>query len=366
VDVSERPIPDVELQFLAELLTARSDDFAHRAAEHLLAKHPSIARRYGHLAYEKWRDSLSGRLVELSAAINANSPALFTSQIAWSKVAFAARKVPLSDLTASLESLRDSIRRELDPGDAKVIDLYVDEAMHAVLHAPTTVPAALSVGTPHGRLAASYLVAILEGDRRRASQGVIDAIRRGLALEDVYLHVLKPVQCELGRMWHLGEITVAEEHFATATTQMVMAQALMYSTPKPSNGKTMLAASVDGNNHDLGVRMVADFFELDGWRVIYLGPSVPADDILAAVIDYHVDLVALSASMPSHLRQIEDAVRVIRSSAGPSGPKIMVGGFAFSAAPSMWRTTGADAFGADVTDSVRAGNALVGLGPMHG
>ena len=68
-------------------------------------------------------------------------------------------------------------------------------------------------------------------------------------------------------MWLANEINVAEEHFASHTTKMVMAQLLPHATIQPSNGKTMLAAAVAGNQHDIGLQAVADFFEMDGWGV---------------------------------------------------------------------------------------------------
>ena len=76
--------------------------------------------------------------------------------------------------------------------------------------------------TAEGRLASEYLLAVLEGDRRRASHVILDTVDGGRAIRDVYLQVLLPAQREVGRMWLVGEVNVAEEHFASATTKMVM------------------------------------------------------------------------------------------------------------------------------------------------
>ncbi len=46
----------------------------------------------------------------------------------------------------------------------------------------------------------------------------------GRSVGELYLNVLLPAQAELGRMWLAGEINVAEEHFASQATRMVMAQ----------------------------------------------------------------------------------------------------------------------------------------------
>ena len=72
----------------------------------------------------------------------------------------------------------------------------------------------------------SCLLALLEGDRRRARELVFAANGMELSIPRKYLEVLLPAQSEIGRMWLANEITVAEEHFATATTRSAMAQLL--------------------------------------------------------------------------------------------------------------------------------------------
>src|SRR5262249_31800717 len=160
------------------------------------------------------------------------------------------------------------------------VNLYFDAASERVdsncCGCGQSGSAPLSADTPEGRLGASYLLALLEGDRLHASRLITDAAKAGMPVSHNYLCVLWPLLKELGRMWELAEIDVAEEHFATATTGMVMAQLYPYLERKKSNGRTVVAATVEGNQHELGVRMVADFFEMAGWRAVYLGSGVPA------------------------------------------------------------------------------------------
>ena len=89
---------------------------------------------------------------------------------------------------------------------------------------PAGLAKRMTAATPEEKLATEYLVAILEGDRRKAGRLILQAANEGRSISDLYFLVLQPAQEELGRMWVLDEINVAEEHFATATTRMVMAQ----------------------------------------------------------------------------------------------------------------------------------------------
>jgi len=364
--VAPFPLRTDQHQFLAQLLWARQQELGERAAWHLVRHFPQSAGRYGPVPAEHWRDQLSCRIGELAAAIDTARPEIFANQLAWAKVAFAARGVPIEDLESALASLRATIVPEVDPDDVPLVEHALQVAQARLRDGPTEVPSRLSVDSKHHRLAAEYLLAILQGDRMRAGRVVVGAVSsQQINVPEAYTEIFVPVQKELGRMWHMGEVNVAEEHFSTATTLMVMSQILPMAKVSPSNGHVMLAASVETNSHDLGLRMVADFFELAGWRVVYLGASVPAEDLAIAVRDFQADLVALSAALPVHLRAVEDTIAVLRDSSERSAKsgkpvKIIVGGNAFLDAPDTWRLFGADGFARNATEAVELGNRLVG------
>ena len=167
-------------------------------------------------------------------------------------------------------------------------------------------------------------------------------------------------------MWLTGEINVAEEHFASQTTKTVMGQLLSRAQPRPPNGKTVLAAAVAGNQHDIGLCAVADFFEMAGWRTIQLGADVPIGDLVQAVECFDVDLLALSASLNVQLETVKSTIRAVRS--GPRGGevKILVGGLAFADGGSLATEMGADGCASDPDEAVRLGCQLVGLAPEVG
>lgn len=353
-----------EQQFAGQFIAFSAGELAEQATSDLLLQKPDFQRRYKPQPDLKWRENLAARLADLAAALNAGRPEIFANQVAWSRSAFAARRVPVDDLRASLEVLWRTTSAAAAPEDRPSIDAAFTRALERLDSAPDELPTELTANTPHGRTAAAYLLAILEGDRLGASRVVLDAAKAGkLTLRDAYLDVFRPVQLELGRMWHMNEITVAEEHFATATTQMVMAQLLPLAQRKPQDGRVMIAASVQGNAHDLGVRFVADFFELAGWRAIYLGPNVPVEDLVLAVQDFGAHLVALSATMPVQLRAAEDTVAALSRSDLDHKPKVMLGGRAFADCPDLWKTFGADGFAVDPDDAVRVADTLVPVPP---
>ena len=77
------------------------------------------------------------------------------------------------------------------------------------------------------------------------------------------------------RYWQMNRLTVAQEHYCTAATQMIMSQLYPYIFEGERNGRVLVATCVAENLHEIGVRMVTDFFEMDGWDTFYLGANVP-------------------------------------------------------------------------------------------
>jgi methanogenic corrinoid protein MtbC1 len=264
-----------------------------------------------------------------------------------------------------LTVLKRVLAEELPASTQELAIRYLDEAIAAFDEQPEDVSATLLPDTPYGRLASAYLLALLEGDRRRATRVIADAIDRPERVRDLYIHVLLPAQREIGRMWLTGEINVAEEHFASHTTRMMMARLLLDAPLQPPNGKTLLAAAVAGNRHDIGLQAVADFFEMAGWRTIQLGADVPIGDLVQAAECFEADLLALSATLHVQLEAVKSAIQAVRSGQRGKVIKILVGGLAFADSGTLPAETGADGYAADLDDAVRLGGELVGLTPGH-
>jgi len=347
--------------FLARLLSQGNRSLAAYAANELLAAYPEAKAGFGPDPLSGWQNWLASRLDELAAAVAVEQPAIFTAQVQWAKAVLAARGFSTEYYRASLQSLGDVLSRELPENAHPLAAEYLAKALAAFDGEAAELTSQLPPDSPEGRLAAEYLLAVLEGDRRRASRLILDAVDRGQSVRDLYLRVLLPAQQEVGRMWLVGEINIAEEHFASATTKMVIAQLLRRAKFAPPNGKTMLAAAVAGNQHDIGLQAVANFFEMDGWRTIQLGANVPIGDLVQAVECFEADLLGLSASQATQFETLRTTIAEVRRCERGDQVKVLVGGFAFGSTAGMSEQLGADGLGADPIDAVQQGRQLVGL-----
>jgi MerR family transcriptional regulator, light-induced transcriptional regulator len=201
----------------------------------------------------------------------------------------------------------------------------------------------------------AYLGAALDGDPGTARRVLDEAMDAGLAARDVYLGILQPALYEVGVRWERAEISVAQEHLATATTQSLMArlsERLADGAHATRRGRAVVACPAD-ELHQVGSRMVADFLEADGWDVAYLGPVTPPAEVarIAARDGRAADVVALSAALPERLPDVAEACAALR--ALDRVPFVLVGGQAFAGDRGRARRVGADAFAGDAAEAVR-------------
>lgn len=349
--------------FLARLLRTGAGAYAGYACSELLEG--ETEGHGGTVSFRLWQKCLAERVSELAAAVAARRPTLFVSQVHWARAMLAGRGVAPERFQAALIRLKNVLQRELPETVQALSSSYLDQAINSLAARPEEAENRLVANTPHGHLASTYLLALLKGDRKRARQVIQGALDANESVPDMYRHVLLPAQRELGRMWLAGEINVAEEHFASHTTKMVMGQLLGRADFQAPNGKTLMAAAVHGNEHDIGLYAVADFFEMAGWRIVQLGAQVPVDDMVQAVECFDVDLLALSAALHVHIHAVKATIEAVRDGGQGKDVKILLGGGAFTMAPRLPVEIGADAYARDVDEAVRIGNQLVGLPPAE-
>lgn len=345
-------------RFAFEVLEAGGSGYAAAAAHTLIDRQSVLAEKYGAEGAALWKSFMMQAVAELAAAVRFDRPELFAAAVGWLHGAFLARGVQTQDLRVALQALHSTLDAEL-PENAREPVLRCTQAALSVLEAsPPASTSALDPADPCGRLALRYLAECLEGRFESATAIILDEARLTLGRAATYLRVLMPAQREIGRMWHAGEIGVAEEHAVSSTTQR-MAVLLSAAEPRASTGKTVLTASVAGDAHDIGIAAVADIFRAAGWRCVALGANVPVGEIAEAAEIFRADLVALSATLTSQLPTLEDSIAAVR--ALELDIKILVGGRALSHAPGLWHEIGADSYAESPEDAVEQGASLLGL-----
>lgn len=321
-------------------------------------RNPSFHDRYGAMGRAKCVQDVAYNLSYLAAAISANSPVLFTKYIEWVKVLFAGLHIPLHELAESLELSCSVLGRRFPDADGTVSG-FIARGLKQLDLDPELISSFLDGGQPLSELGREYFDLLRHGDRAGATRLILDAAAQGTSLKDMYLQVFQPSQRELGRLWQTNQMSVAEEHFCTAATQLVMAQLYPQIFNAKRNGRRLVAACVGGELHELGLRMVSDFFEMEGWDTYYLGSSTPASSVVRAVIDRKADLLVISTTIPFNVRLVRDLIDLTRAADPEHRVKILVGGYPFNLDPELWRRVGADGSAADASQAVALADDLM-------
>lgn len=137
-------------------------------------------------------------------------------------------------------------------------------------------------------------------------------------------HVVAPLALKVGELWRGGELTAADEHFASAAIRGFL---IRNSKPYALDGgtPTIVIGTPAGQLHELGAVIIAAAANDMGWRVTYLGSSLPAMEIAGAAIRNQACVVALSIVFPGDdpnlPRDLENLRKLL-----PAEVKLLLGG----------------------------------------
>jgi MerR family transcriptional regulator, light-induced transcriptional regulator len=292
-----------------------------RVTEAMFSRHPEWTARFGAAGRVRCTEDGRHHLSFLAGAVQAGSAELFGDYIGWAAAMLEARHLDRTHLAEHLDLLRDDVLGGLaGPGVALVRACF--EAAQQRLG----VPAEPDEPPPDGRtpLRLAYLSAALAGNRFAAYAAVTEALSAGWPVVDVYRQLLLQAQRRLGELWSRGEISVAQEHCASAITQWTLARLHPTIPPAgPSRGRVLITG-VEGELHGLPANFVADLLQLDGWEVIYLGTHLPTSAILSSVAQHRPSIVGISTTIVGNLPRTVTLVGALRASA-PSA-RIVLGG----------------------------------------
>jgi methanogenic corrinoid protein MtbC1 len=162
-------------------------------------------------------------------------------------------------------------------------------------------------------LTKDFLEAILKGDRTQASNIVNQALADKEKINNIYENIIKPALYKVGEMWESGIISVATEHLASAIVESVLNELYYSVVAKTKNNKTVVATAVENEVHQIGIKMVSDIFEINGWNVHYLGANTPSGELLKYIDLINPAVIALSVSIDFHLDELKKLITMIKS-----------------------------------------------------
>lgn len=170
-------------------------------------------------------------------------------------------------------------------------------------------------------------------DKAGAVRAALAAVDAGeIGVRALYAGVLSPLMVDVGAAWQAGGTRVWEEHLAAGAVRTIVEA--LYPTVRrladaaAPTGRSVLLACPPNEGHDLGLRMLADLFDLAGWRTYLLGPDCPGPEIATAAEALGVDLIVLSSS--THFHRVRVRALLDELHARLPGVRVVVGGPAFA------------------------------------
>ncbi|HEU4974760.1 MAG TPA: cobalamin-dependent protein [Baekduia sp.] len=154
----------------------------------------------------------------------------------------------------------------------------------------------------------AYRAALLARDAPRAHAVIEEALAAGAEVLDVHVEVLAPAMTEIGHLWSLDQISIAQEHFATEVTAQLLGALAPDRRVPPTQGRLAIVSGTPAEQHVLGPRMVADLLQRAGWEVLALGGDTPPDDLVELAEAECPDLVALSTSTAGRLPGVQETL----------------------------------------------------------
>ena len=358
-----------ELTFLNKRIMEKNDSLNKKLVDlkstlpaTILADHfklrPDMAQRYSSHQKENFQKDVAWILSFLAEAVWAGQPVLFEEFVSWLKTFLSSVKVPMKDVAESFELIKNRINEVCSEEENELINPFLTKAVLILL----SEDQAISIPTMDNHLspfAQNYLDNLLKGDRNSALSLVLNEVKGGVPVKEIYIQVFQPVQYEIGRLWQTNKISVAQEHFCTGATQLVMSQLYPFMFTGEKKSKKMVTTCVPGELHEMGARMVTDFFEMQGWDTYYLGANMPIESVVRYISEIKPQCLAISATMTFHVSAVEEMIRKIRLSPDVSPDLIiLVGGYPFKVAEGLWASIGADGYAPSASEAIDLANKL--------
>jgi MerR family transcriptional regulator, light-induced transcriptional regulator len=163
---------------------------------------------------------------------------------------------------------------------------------------------------------------LVDAVHRSDVQAVRATVEQSLTLESpgtAFTEVLAPALVDIGERWRTGDLTVAQEHLASAAVTGAL-QRLVADRRGNVRGVAVLACA-PGERHEIGLLMLAVLLHADGWQLAYLGPDTPVGEAVELAELLGASALCFSATIEEHARALE---RELASTRVPC--QVLVGG----------------------------------------
>ena len=121
-----------------------------------------------------------------------------------------------------------------------------------------------------------------------------------LPVDRLVSEVVSPLMKLVGERWHGGTLSIAQEHMTSSILRNLLGGLVRLRTSSTPS-QLILFATPSGELHEFGILASAMLAVADGFEVLYLGPSLPAREIVTAAerTSPRAVVIGIKASAPT-------------------------------------------------------------------
>lgn len=159
----------------------------------------------------------------------------------------------------------------------------------------------------------NFLESLLSGNKANCSALVKQYLAINPSIMDLYEEILKKALYSVGVLWETNKISVATEHLATAITEGILNELFEQIISNKRCNKKVLVTCVENEAHQVGIKMVADVFEMNGWESFFIGTGIPTKELIRSVHEIKPDVVAISLSVYFNYSRLLNMLKKMRA-----------------------------------------------------
>ncbi len=323
----------------------------------IMESNPDLKNLIGHNSFSMMYDNHMNHAEFMSNVFKLNDFTLMVKIVLWAYRIYSVQGFSHEYFTLQLKAWSKAVDRYLEPENSREINIVYEWIIdnHQLL---TEASQEDSCNTEEctsnwEKLKTPFLNSLIEGNSSQSLKIASDNVLTSTDLSDFYLKVIQPSMYKIGLLWEKGNISVAQEHLASAIVARVMSSLYpRFSVIDYSKEKAIVTAAPN-EYHEIGPRMVADLLEIDGWDVDYIGANVPARDIIDISLDKKPMFIAISVGMPFNLVRAQELIEAIRKQPVLDETKIMLGGYSLATHPRIRELMIVDSCGGSAQEAVK-------------
>jgi methanogenic corrinoid protein MtbC1 len=306
------------------------------------------------LTYNKITEYIYYILEYIAASIELDEDRIIIDYLYWLKKMLKNNGIPEDFLERNLEGLNHMIFKHVrNKKIARILNKAINDLENNKSLTVNSEPSNYLMDE-----AQQYLDFVLS-QKRESAYALIDELvnNQKISIHDLYYYIIERSQNEIGAMWERNEISVGDEHYASAFTQTIVSTLYPQIFKSDITKEKVLLMAIENESHELGIRMIADLFILDGWDAHYFGGDVPIDDILSVIRKNKPYMVVISATFSKNIVYVKQLIEKMKRKSIET--KVFVGGYAFNRYPDLANKIKADYYTKDFREIIELANKII-------